>query len=167
MHTLGDGQFVAHFPKGTKSVTLKHMWQSVDWTSSTERTWHATNDTAWTGCDADTTFVDNLVCKVGNAGGGGAAITEQKIAPKLWDDHFESVYFVGDSTMKRLFDAAVRRHCVAGSKTFSQYGKLHQSTMASYEKIHFFYIFMVRLTSSDSSSDQTSRVSKTYPSYSP
>eukprot|EP00940_MAST-03C_sp_MAST-3C-sp2_P002569 g2569.t1 len=74
----------------TKSVTLKHMWQSVDWTSSTERTWHATNDTAWTGCDADTTFVDNLVCKVGNAGGGGAAITEQKIAPKLWDDHFES-----------------------------------------------------------------------------
>ncbi len=112
------GKFL-HQPRST--VTVRWMWKNVAWEGQTTRT---TVDYQWEGCNVRELFVDRCVCtwEPGPAPGPTLPPPPPQPAPAA----FEREYYVGDSTMKRVYDARLRR-CRALGRSVPA-GKLHMNT---------------------------------------
>ena len=139
VHTSGNGHFSAQFPSSATSVSVKQMWKHVEWGKTTERIWHPTVDTQWVGCNVEENWVNKQICSIDNPDITITSIKEPNRSKEAWYA-FEKIYFVGDSTMKRCFDAGVRLLC-NNWKAFPEYGKLHGNTQTTCNGQQLVYIF--------------------------
>jgi FkbM family methyltransferase len=127
---LSNGYFQSIFDIDVSSVFVQQMWLDAPWSEQ------KTRDNVkfqWTGCDLKKTWVNKRICDF------EGTVTQKKIAVSKKLSLTERTSFVGDSTMKRLFDAAVRK-CPENNK-FSKFGKLHDNINFQCKDIEYNYIW--------------------------
>ena len=143
VHTSASGIFFARFPPGSGSLIVRQIWRHLDLGEITEQTWDARNKEG-TGCNATQTWVNVEICTVGTVVvSGHAPISSPEIQGRfdsLSSWQFSHIRFVGDSTMKRVFDAAVRAHC-SRQISYVSSDKLHSDTHATCGETELRYIF--------------------------
>ena len=177
IHATGDGDFSAQFPPGASSYFVKKMWDVVDWSKVTERTWHPKVDKSWTGCDVNHTWLNQVVCNFDAQTQPAHVQTPTPVSPDPGDmvsvskDHvkitwsqFQTILFVGDSNMKRLFDSAIYLLCQ--QHKFQERGKLHQNALVSCNNgMHLRYLFSAgRPGEPNRAYQDTSKLLKSIPS---
>lgn len=131
-----NGVFTAKLLPTISSWTVMKMWDVVDWNKVTERRWDKDIDILWSGCNMQKTWLNQVVCNVSNM---APRVIPQSPTPRQKWTKFDTIIFVGDSTMKRTFDAALRLMCKKMPCT--HLGKLHSNTQCSCNGIHFTYLF--------------------------
>ena len=115
-------------------VVVRWMWRDVPWASQVTR---RVVDFRWEGCAAAQNFVNTVVCTWPPPPGATnppASATAPKETPA-----FAKEFYVGDSNMKRLYDARLRT-CRSLSKLVKS-GKLHEDASTTCDKSETYYVW--------------------------
>jgi len=146
-----SSNFQATFPRGVEgNVRIMWMWDVVDWSQFRSRSMmnpplSSSPAKHWNGCDVRHNFKNTLWCDLkdallrpSNVGDVMDGKKHKDFAPLINHTRVETLFFVGDSTMKRVFDSA-QKMCPKGTKSV-KYGKLNKDAKRKCGTIKLIYL---------------------------
>ena len=157
--TSNSSKFRAKFPIGTEGdVRIMWMWDVVDWNQFKSRDMlynpslraggDAGNKTHWNGCDVQHNFKNTLWCDLkdvelrpSNIGDPMDGKKYKDFATLINHTHVETLFFVGDSTMKRVFDTAQGMCPHIASQKGVPTGKWHLNAKRQCGTIKMIYVW--------------------------